>query len=158
MTKKSGQHLPSTAPKIWKITNFVQKYEYGHSVQYYNNIAPSHKTHSTYPITRTWKKWNIQNYVQDCHKAYIRYIKNNDPRSSYALHILNCRHEYGNTDVTLTLLKQINTPTLLLPYEQMYIQSFPHSNELIPEQHLNEHNPMFVLLHSNTARHNPPDA
>ena len=73
-------------------------------------------------------------------------------------HILNCRHEYGNTDDTMTLLKQINTPTLLLPDEQMYIQSFHHNNELIPKQHLNEHNPMFDLLHSNTTRHNPPDA
>jgi len=58
----------------------------------------------------------------------------------------------------MTLLKQIDTPTLLLPYEQMYVQSFYHNNEHIPEQHLNEHNPMFELLHSNTARHNPPDA
>jgi len=41
---------------------------------------------------------------------------------------------------------------------KMYIQSFHHNNELIPEQHLNEHNPMFDLLHSNTTRHNPPDA
>jgi hypothetical protein len=43
-----------------------------------------------------------------CHRSYIgqtsrnlksrfrehtRYIKNNDPRSAYALHILNCKHE-----------------------------------------------------------------
>jgi len=84
--------------------------------------------------------------------------KNNDPCSANAPRILNCRHEYGNFDDTMTLLKQINTLTLLLPYEQMYIQSFHHSNELIPEQHLNEHNPMFYLLHSNTTRHNPPDA
>ena len=41
--------------------------------------------------------------------------------SVYALHILNCRHEYGNIDDTMTLFKQINTPKLLLPYEQMYI-------------------------------------
>ena len=41
---------------------------------------------------------------------------------------------YGNINDTMTLLKQINTPTLLLPYEQMYIQSFHHNNELIPEQ------------------------
>ena len=86
------------------------------------------------------------------------YIKNNDPRSAYALHILNCRHEYSNINGTMTLLKQINTPTLLLPYEQMYIQSFHHNIELIPEQHPNEHNPMFDLLHSNTTRHSPPDA
>jgi hypothetical protein len=65
---------------------------------------------------------------------------------------------YGNTDVTMTLRKQINTPTLLLQYTQMHIQSFHHNNELIPEKHLNKHNPTFDLLHSNTARHNPPDA
>jgi len=108
-----------------------------------------------------------------CHKAYVgqtsrnlksrfwehvRYIKNNDPRSAYALHTLNCRHEYGNIKDTMTFLKQINTPTLLLHYEQMYIQLFHHNNELIPKQHLNEHNPMFDLRRSNTTRHNPPDA
>ena len=74
-----------------------------------------------------------------CHKAYVgqtnrnlnlriqehvRYIKNNDPRSAYAAHILNCRHEYGNITETMTLLKQINRPSLLLPYEQMYIYRF----------------------------------
>jgi len=56
-----------------------------------------------------------------CHKAYVgqtsrdlkarfwehtRYIKNNDPRSAYALHILNCRHEYGNMENTMTLLRR----------------------------------------------------
>jgi len=91
-------------------------------------------------------------------REHTRYIKNNDPRSPYALHILNCRHEYGNFDETMNLFKQVNTPTLLLPYEQMYIQLFPHNNELIPEQHLNEHNSMFDLLHSNATLHNPPDA
>jgi len=87
----------------------------------------------------------------------MRYIKNNDPRSAYALHMLNCRHEYGNINDTMTLLNQIDTPTLLLPYEQMYIPSFHHNNELIPEKLLNEHNPIFDLLHSNTTRHNAPD-
>jgi len=90
-------------------------------------------------------------------REHTRYIKNNDHRSAYALHILNCRHEYGNIEDTTTLLKQINTPTFLLPYEKKYIQSFYHNNELIPE-HLKEHNPMFDLLHSNTTCHNPPDA
>ena len=44
----------------------------------------------------------------------------------------------------MTLLKQINMLTLLFLCEQMYIQSFHHNNELIPEQHLNEHNPMLT--------------
>jgi len=77
---------------------------------------------------------------------HIRYIKNNDPHSAYALHILNNRHEYGNINDTMTLLKWINTPYLLLPYEQMYMQSLYHNNELIPQQHPNEHNPMFKVL------------
>ena len=71
-------------------------------------------------------------------------------RSSYALHILNCRHEYGNINDTMTLLKQVNKQSLLLPYEQMYIQSLHRSNELNTEQHPNEHNPMFELYHTET--------
>jgi len=97
-------------------------------------------------------------YLKSRFRERIRYIKNNDPHSVYTLHILNSRHEYGNIDDTMTLLKQINTLTLLLPYEQMSIQLFHHNNELITEQHLNKHNPMFDLLHSNTTHHNPPDA
>jgi len=49
----------------------------------------------------------------------------------------------------MTLLKRINTPAVLFPYEQMYIQSLHHNNELIPEQHPNEHNL--------TLRHYQPD-
>jgi len=83
-------------------------------------------------------------------QEHARYIKNNDPRSSYALHILNCRHEYVNINETMTLLKHDNKPSLLLPYEQMFIQSLHHSNELITEQHPNEYNPMFELLRTET--------
>jgi len=152
---------------------FKTKYEYTHRVEDYNNIAPSHKTHSTNPVTRTQKNGIYKITCKTCHKAYVgqtsrnlksrfrehkRYIKNNDPRSAYSLHILNCRHEYGDTDDTMTLLKQINTPTHLLPYEQTYIHSFHHNNKLIPEQHLNEHNAMFDFLHSNTTCHNPHGA
>jgi len=44
-------------------------------------------------------------YSKSRFQEHIQYIKNNDPHSAYALHILNCRHEYGNTDNTMTLLK-----------------------------------------------------
>ena len=59
-------------------------------------------------------------------------------------------------DVHLFIWKQKGR--CVVTYEQLYIQSFHHNNELMPEQHLKEHNPMFDLLHSNTTRHNPPDA
>ena len=61
-------------------------------------------------------------------------------------HILNCRHEYGSIDDTVILLKEVNKPSLLLPYEKMFIQSLHHSNELIDEQQASEHNPMYELL------------
>jgi len=35
------------------------------------------------------------------HKEHIRYIKNNNPASAYAVRILNNRHEYGTTENTL---------------------------------------------------------
>jgi hypothetical protein len=78
-------------------------------------------------------------------QEHTRYIKNNDPRSSYALHMLNCRHEYGDIKDTMVLLKQVSKPPLLLLYEQMFIQSLHHINELI-----NEYNPMFHFLHTET--------
>jgi hypothetical protein len=161
------------SPKIRKITNLFKN----------TNIGIAFKTTTTLhhlikPIAPTQLQEHEKSGIykitcKTCHKAYVRqtsrnlksrfwehiqYIKNNDLPSAYALHILNCRHEYGNSNDTMTLLKQINTPTLLLPRKQMYIQSFHHNNELIPKQHLNEHNPMFDILHSNTTRRNPPDA
>jgi len=147
MTKKNLDNIYLPRPKIRKITNLFKNM----------NMVIAFKTTTTlhHPIkpiapTRLQEREKSGIYkitCKTCHKAYvgqtsrnlksrfrehIRYIKNNDHRSAYALHILNCRHEYGNIDDTMTLLKQINTPALLLPYEQMYIQSFHHNNELIP--------------------------
>ena len=80
------------------------------------------------------------------HQEHTRYIKNNDPRSAYALHILNNKHEYGTMEETMTLLRSIDKQTLLLPTEQLYIQTLHDNNELIPEQIPNEPNPLSELL------------
>jgi hypothetical protein len=65
------------------------------------------------------------------------------------MHILNCKHEYGNINDTMTLLKHVNNPSPLLPYEKIYIQIFHHNNNLIQEQQPNEHNTMFQLIYNN---------
>ena len=134
------------SPQIRKVTNLFRN----------TNICIAFKATATLqqlirPTTQNQKseceKSGIYKITcKACHKSYVRqtsrnlklrfqehtrYIKNNDPRSSYALHVLNCRHEYGNINDTMTLLKQANKPSLLLPYEQMFIQSLHHSNELI---------------------------
>jgi len=62
------------------------------------------------------------------------------------VHILNNGHEYGKINDTMSLLKPIKKPHLLLPFEQMYIQTLHSNSELIPEQELNDSNRLFELI------------
>jgi len=55
----------------------------------------------------------------------------------------------------MTLLKHINKTPLLLPYEQLYIQSYHQHKQLISEQYTGEHNPIYQLNHN--TRHFPRD-
>ena len=79
-------------------------------------------------------------------REHIRYIKQNDPQWAYALHILNNNHEFGPINTTVSLLKQITKTSLLLPYEQYYIQSHYYHKKLIPEQNTGENNPLCQLI------------
>jgi len=149
------------SPKIRAVTNIFKN----------TNLRIAFKTTSTLrQLTRQRQQTPTPDHdrsgiykiiCKSCHKAYVgqtnrslktrhqehtRYIKNNDPRSSYALHIRNNRHEYGNITDTMTLLKGVNRQSLLLPTEQMYIQTLHRNKELIPEQIPNEYNPLFELL------------
>jgi len=66
-------------------------------------------------------------------REHNRYIKNNDPQSAYALHILQNIHEYGSLKDTMSLLKPIHKTSMLIPYEQLLIQTFHQNGKLIPE-------------------------
>jgi hypothetical protein len=79
------------------------------------------------------------------YRKHKRYIKNNDPQSAYALHILQNRHEYDLLKNTMTLLKPIHKPSMLIPYEQLLIQTFHQNRTLIPEQNCSEQKPLFRL-------------
>ena len=83
--------------------------------------------------------------LKQTYQKHIRYIKQNYPRSSYMLHILNNNHEYGPINITMTILKQITKTSLLIPCEQLYIQSYYYHKQLIPEQNAGENNPMYPL-------------
>jgi hypothetical protein len=88
------------------------------------------------------------------YREHIRYIRNNDPQFAYAMHILQNTHEYGTITDTMTLLRPIQKTSLLIPYEQFFIQSFYHEDNLIPEQGPGEQNPLFNLaFHTNTTSH-----
>ena len=71
--------------------------------------------------------------------------KHNDPQSAYALHILQNRQEYGLLKDTMTLLKPIHKSSMLIPYEQLLIQTFHQNGTLIPEQNCSEQNPLLLL-------------
>jgi len=54
--------------------------------------------------------------------------------SAYDQHILQNQHEYGQMNSIMTLLKPLNNPSLLISYEQYYIQTLYREGKLIPEQ------------------------
>jgi len=43
---------------------------------------------------------------------------------------------------------------MLIPYEQLYIQSFHRNGKLIPEQNCGEQNPLFALVNDYTPARN----
>jgi hypothetical protein len=46
----------------------------------------------------------------------------------------------------MTLLKPINKKSMLIPYEQLFIQSHHQHGQLITEQNPGEQNPLFQLV------------
>ena len=79
------------------------------------------------------------------YREHISYIRNNDPQSAYAQHILQNLHEYGSITDTMSLLKPIHKTSMLIPYKQLYIQTFHHNGNLVTEQGTCEQNPLFQL-------------
>jgi len=79
------------------------------------------------------------------YKEHTRYIKNNNPQSAYALHILNNQHEYGPMEKTMTLLKPVKNTSLLTPYEQFFIQAYHKSGRPVSEQNPSEPNPLLQI-------------
>jgi len=55
----------------------------------------------------------------------------------------------------MTLLKPLNNPNMLTPYEQFYIQTLHREGKLIPEQCPGDQNPLFELaIRPTHALHN----
>jgi hypothetical protein len=79
------------------------------------------------------------------YREHICYIRNNDPQSAYTQHILQNLHEYGSITDTMSLLKPIHKTSMLIPYEQLFIQTFHHNENLITEHSTGEQNPLFQL-------------
>jgi len=83
--------------------------------------------------------------LNERYQEHIYYIRNNDPQSAYAQHIPQNLHEYGSITETMSLLKPIHKMSMLIPYEQLFFQTFHHNGNLITEQGTGEQNPLFQL-------------
>ena len=90
------------------------------------------------------------------YREHIRYIRNKDPQSAYAQHILQNLHEYGTLTDTVTLIKPIRHTTELIPYEQLFIQTYRHNGNLIHEQSAADTNPLFQLTFHTNLTSPPP--
>jgi hypothetical protein len=75
-----------------------------------------------------------RNLKQRYQEEHIRYIRNNDPQSAFAQHILNNQHEYGTIKEIMKLLIPTNHISVLIPYELFFIQTHDQHGQLISEQ------------------------
>ena len=75
-----------------------------------------------------------------------RYIKANEPKSAYALHILNNRHEYGTIHSTMKVLKICRKGKKMNTLENFYMQKFQQEGLLIQEQVPPDENSLFKII------------
>jgi len=140
---------------LFKHTNIQITYKTTNTIQQLLRYTP-HKQKTIHERSGIYKlKCNTCNLayigqtkrsLQQRYKEHTRYIKHNDPQSAYALHILNNRHEYGTMEDTMTLLKYIPNPTMLLPAEQLFIHSHHYNKQLIQEQQAHDNNPLYRTI------------
>ena len=140
---------------IFRNTNITKAYKCRNTIANLNKPPRDHDTppHNKWGIYQlTCNTCNVSFVGQTSRslnirfQEHIQYIGYNNPQLPYDLHILQNQHEYGQMNSTMTLLKPLNNPNLLLPYEQYYIQSLHQERRLIPEQSPGETNPLFQTV------------
>jgi len=77
------------------------------------------------------------------HKEHIRYIKNCNPISAYAAHVLYNRHEFGTAEDILQLIRPCRKGSRMNQWENLYIQTYRQQGRLIEEQQVGEENPLY---------------
>jgi len=87
--------------------------------------------------------------------AYSQIHQSNNPISAYASHILNNKHEYGNVDRTIQLLKQWNKGNNMNRWESFSINIFQQQNILIEKEKVNDLNPLHFSQRQKTTSCSP---
>jgi len=79
------------------------------------------------------------------HREHLRYIRNNNSTSVYAMHILDNRPKFGPAGETLKLLKPGSKGRRMDCWESLFIHLHHWHNILVNEQQVNDNNPLFEL-------------
>jgi hypothetical protein len=87
------------------------------------------------------------------YKEHIRSIRTNNPKSAFALHMLDNNHQYSPIEESLQLIVPCKKGNRLNLLENLYIQLFHNLDLLMTEQNTFEYNPLFSLLLTH-ASHN----
>jgi len=146
------------SPHIPKITNLFRNTNVMIAFRCRNTVGNLIKLPKDYDIP-PHNKWGIyQLTCNTCNLSYvgqtsrnlkirfqehIRYIRSNSPQSAFAQHILQNQHKYGQMNSIMTLLKPFSNLSMLIPYEQHYIQTLHREGKLMPEQYPGEINSLF---------------
>jgi hypothetical protein len=145
--KKRGVIFTYYSPQVQKITNLFRKTNlqitfcstntiYGMFRPMSTNTDDEHMKNGIYRLTCcTYKHIYVGQTGRNLRQRYlqhIRYIKNSDPKLSYAAHVLHNMHKYG--DITsMSLIKQIKKGPSMNTYKQFHIQLYTYNNKLVTE-------------------------
>ena len=156
---KNGPYS-NTSPLIQKVTNIFKGTDLHITYQVKNTTQRIFNEYDSKP--ETYENSGIYSLkCNTCNLQYVgqtgrnlkarylehcRYIKSNDPKSAYALHILNNKHEYGTIYSTMTLIKTCKKGWRMNTLEKFYIQQFHQNGSLIREQQQGEENLLFKII------------
>jgi hypothetical protein len=153
------------SPLVYKVTNLFKKNNLNIAFRATNTVqqqlSPKPKSNNPSGIYRLECKTCNKVYVGQSdrlisarHKEHIRHIRNNNPTSAYAMHILHNRHESGPAERTMQLLKHCYKGTKMNIWESLYIHAHHKQNLLIPEKQAVDHQPLFDLARIPRDTHN----
>lgn len=186
ITNKNNDNKTSKAHKKWitfeyhsplirKATNIFKNTDLRIAYRVSNTTQKLLQTHhhSNQDIYTNSGIYSLQ--CNTCNKQYVgqtgsnmtlrysehkRYIKSNEPKSAYALHILNKKHEYGTIQSTMKVLKTCKKGWKMNILENFYIQKHQQEGTLIQEQIPSDENLLFKIIippHSNAQARQDDD-
>jgi hypothetical protein len=133
------------SPKIRKITNLFKHTDINIAFKSSNSIRRLTNTDTTnrtqkykcsgiYALTcKTCKHKYIGQTSRELKQRYqehTRYIRNNNPQSAFALHILDNKHEYGTIEEIMELVKPIKNTRLLRREQSTYTVGNRHDENV----------------------------